>query len=157
MCQALEFVGNEYGLRFAHKLLVVPNWHVGFGSYFHWLVISWCNGCMFYEHVMWQYILGKKTLIRFDLYIYTNLNVTWSYLETRRKGRNLRATSHTRLRACDHYISSTLIGGKCGAGPSSLYPTLGTNGVCECKMDVKSTWIPTWHQMDHVSWSLELF
>jgi hypothetical protein len=20
-------------------------------------------------------------------------------------------------------------------------------------MDVKSTWIPTWHQMDHVSWS----
>ena len=24
-------------------------------------------------------------------------------------------------------------------------------------MDVKSTWIPTWHRMDHVSWSLELF
>jgi hypothetical protein len=22
--------------------------------------------------------------------------------------------------------------------------------------DVKSTWIPTWHQMDHVSWSLGL-
>jgi hypothetical protein len=31
----------------------------------------------------------------------------------------------------------------------------GTNGVCECKMDVKSTWISTWHQMD--SWSLGLF
>jgi hypothetical protein len=30
----------------------------------------------------------------------------------------------------------------------------GTNGVCECKMDLKSTSIPTWHQMDHVSWSL---
>ena len=28
--------------------------------------------------------------------------------------------------------------------------TWGTNGVCECKMDVKSTWIPTWHPMDHV-------
>ena len=26
----------------------------------------------------------------------------------------------------------------------------GTNGVCECKMDVKSTWILTWHRMDHV-------
>ena len=28
----------------------------------------------------------------------------------------------------------------------------GTNGVyiCECKMDIKSTWIPTWHRMDHV-------
>ena len=24
--------------------------------------------------------------------------------------------------------------------------------ISECKMDVKSTWIPTWHQMDHVSW-----
>ena len=33
----------------------------------------------------------------------------------------------------------------------------GTNGVCECKIDVKSIWIPTWHRMDHVSWSLGLF
>jgi hypothetical protein len=32
-----------------------------------------------------------------------------------------------------------------------------TNGVCECKMDVLSTWIPTWHRLDHVSWSLGLF
>jgi hypothetical protein len=29
----------------------------------------------------------------------------------------------------------------------------GTNGVYEWKMDVKSTWIHTWHQMGHVSWS----
>ena len=35
--------------------------------------------------------------------------------------------------------------------------TWGTNGVCECKMDVKSTRIPTWHRMDQVSWSLEQF
>ena len=34
--------------------------------------------------------------------------------------------------------------------------TWGTIGVSECKMDVKSTWNPTWHQMDHVSWSLGL-
>ena len=33
----------------------------------------------------------------------------------------------------------------------------GTNGVCKCKMDVKPTWIPTWHQVDYVSWSLGLF
>jgi len=33
----------------------------------------------------------------------------------------------------------------------------GTTGVCECLMDVKSTWIPTWHPMDHASWSLGLF
>ena len=26
--------------------------------------------------------------------------------------------------------------------------------VCECNMDAKSTWIHTWHQMDHVSRSL---
>jgi len=37
---------------------------------------------------------------------------------------NLRATSHTRLRTRDHYTSSTLIGGKGGAGPSSLHTTL---------------------------------
>ena len=36
----------------------------------------------------------------------------------------LRATSHMRLRALDHYTSSTLIGGKGGAGPSSLHTTL---------------------------------
>ena len=41
-----------------------------------------------------------------------------------RKSNNLRATSHTRLRAHDHYTSSTLIGGKGGAGPSSLHTTL---------------------------------
>jgi hypothetical protein len=35
-----------------------------------------------------------------------------------------RATSHMRLRARDIYTSSTLIGGKGGAGPSSLYTTL---------------------------------
>ena len=33
----------------------------------------------------------------------------------------------------------------------------GTNGVRECKMDVKSTWILTWHWMDYVSWLLGLF
>jgi hypothetical protein len=35
-----------------------------------------------------------------------------------------RATSHKRLRACDHFTSSTLIGGKGGAGPSSLHTML---------------------------------
>jgi hypothetical protein len=38
------------------------------------------------------------------------------------------ATSHTRLRACDHCNSSTLIGGKGRAGPSSLHTyAWGTN------------------------------
>ena len=70
----------------------------------------------------------------------------------------VRATSHTRLRARDHYTSSTLIGGKGGACPSSLHTNAwGTNGVCECKMDVESAWVPTWHRTDHVSWSLGLF
>ena len=35
-----------------------------------------------------------------------------------------RATSHTRLRAHDHHTSSTLSGGKGGAGPSSLHTRL---------------------------------
>ena len=33
----------------------------------------------------------------------------------------------------------------------------GTNGVFECEMDIKSTWISTWYQMDFVLWSLGLF
>jgi hypothetical protein len=73
-------------------------------------------------------------------------------------GGRFKTTSHTRLRARDDYTLSTLIGGKGGVGSSMLHTACeGTNGVCECKMDVKSTWIPTWHQMDHVSWSLGLF
>jgi hypothetical protein len=36
----------------------------------------------------------------------------------------LRVTSHMRLRARDHYTSSTLIGGKGRAGPSSLHTML---------------------------------
>ena len=37
---------------------------------------------------------------------------------------SLRATSHMRVRARDHYTSSTLIGVKGGAGPSSLHTML---------------------------------
>ena len=55
----------------------------------------------------------------------------------------LRAASHTRLRARDHYTSSTLIGGKGGAGPSSLHTTLegpteyvsGMQDGCKVYMD----------------------
>jgi hypothetical protein len=36
----------------------------------------------------------------------------------------LRTTSHMRLRARDHHTSSTFIGGKGGAGPTSLHTTL---------------------------------
>jgi hypothetical protein len=36
----------------------------------------------------------------------------------------VRVTSHTKPRARDQYTSSTLIGGKGGARPSSLYTTL---------------------------------
>ena len=52
----------------------------------------------------------------------------------------VRATSHTRLRARDHYISSTLIGGKGGAGPSSLHTTLeGPSGY------VNERWMSSQH------------
>jgi hypothetical protein len=33
----------------------------------------------------------------------------------------------------------------------------GTNKVSERKIDIKSTWNPTWHQMDHATRSLGLF
>ena len=67
-----------------------------------------------------------------------------------------RATPHTRLRARDHCTSITLIGGKRSWSKFASHYAWGTNGVCECKMDVESTWIPAWHRMDHVSCSLGL-
>jgi hypothetical protein len=56
--------------------------------------------------------------------------------------------------ACDHYTSSTLIGGK-GQSRSKFasHYAWGTSKVSECKMDVKSTR----HRMDRVVWSLGLF
>ena len=42
------------------------------------------------------------------------------FAKINKKQFSLRATSHTRLRAHDHYTSNTLVGGKGGAGPSSL-------------------------------------
>jgi hypothetical protein len=39
----------------------------------------------------------------------------------------------------------------------ALHYAWGTNGVCECTMDVNSTWTPTWHRMNHVPWSLGIF
>ena len=73
-------------------------------------------------------------------------------------GNQIRATSHTRLRARDHYTLSTLVGGKGVAGPSSL-PTMleGLSEYVNARWMYESTWIHTWHQMDHVSWSLGLF
>ena len=66
-----------------------------------------------------------------------------------------RATSHTQLRARDHHTSSTLISGKDGVRSKfTSHYARGTNGVCECNMEVESTRILTWHRMDHVSWSL---
>ena len=66
----------------------------------------------------------------------------------------LRATFHTGLRAHIHCTSSTLIGGKGGGGPSLHQTTFkGPPEVRKCKMDVKSTWIPTWRQAGHVSCS----
>ena len=88
----------------------------------------------------------------------------------------LRATSHTRLRARDHYTLSILIGGKGGASPSSLHirPWLFKNldfsllwsVTCPCfrytlgqyglptitfSMDEKSTWNPTWQVWTNVN------
>jgi len=56
-----------------------------------------------------------------------------------------RYKGHFALNACDHCTSSTLIGGKGGAVQGHF--TLSFEGPMEkseYKMDVKSTWIPTW-------------
>ena len=70
----------------------------------------------------------------------------------------LRATSHTRLRAHDYYTSSTLIGGKRRSRSKfASHYAWGTNGVCECRMDVKFTRIPTCNRLDHAFWLLGFF
>ena len=51
-------------------------------------------------------------------------SITLMLLDKKRRVILFRATSHTRLRARDHATSSTLIGGKGGARPSSLYTTM---------------------------------
>jgi hypothetical protein len=59
-----------------------------------------------------------------------------------------RATSNTSLRAHDHYTSSTLIGGKGGAGPSSLHTTL--EGPTEY---VNARWMESLHELLHnIEW-----
>ena len=62
----------------------------------------------------------------------------------------LRATSHTRPRACDHYTSSTLIGGKGGVGPSSLHTML--EGPTEY---VNARWMESLHGFLHgTKWTM---
>ena len=61
----------------------------------------------------------------------------------------IRATSHTRLRARDHYTSRTLIGGKAGAGPSSLLHTM-VEGPTEY---VNARWMYSLHGFLHgIEW-----
>ena len=48
---------------------------------------------------------------------------------------------------------------KGGAGPGSLLHTTpeGPTEYVNARWTVKTTWIPTWHRMDPVKWSLGLF
>jgi hypothetical protein len=67
----------------------------------------------------------------------------WTWVKTW-----VRATSHTNLRACDDYTSSTLIGGKGGAGPSSLHTML--EGPTEY---VTARWMSSLHRFLHgIEW-----
>ena len=60
----------------------------------------------------------------------------------------VRATSHTWLRARGHYTSSTLVGGKGGAGPTSLHTTL--EGPTEY---VNARWMGSLHGFLHgIKW-----
>ena len=63
----------------------------------------------------------------------------------------LRATLHTRLRApWPLHFKHSHWWNRRSRYKFASHHTWGTNGVCECRMDVKSAWITTWHQMDHV-------
>ena len=71
----------------------------------------------------------------------------------------VRATSHTRDREpVTIALQALSVVEKAELVQVCLHTVLEgpTEYICECKMDVKFTWIPTWHLMDHVSWSLGL-
>jgi len=78
--------------------------------------------------------------------------VTWHVLCDFSRHEKIRATSHTRLRARDQSLQAPHSWKRRSQTKFASHYAWGTNAVCECKMDVKSTWIPTWHRMDHVSW-----
>ena len=66
-------------------------------------------------HVKHILVYFSSYIPYYSLYIYRERDDDTSYV---------RATAHMRLRACDLCPSSTLIGGKGGASPSSLHTTL---------------------------------
>jgi hypothetical protein len=68
--------------------------------------------CYFFTISIW--INKNQTILK--KFQHARLRISWNLI--------LRATSHTRLRARDHYTSCTLIGGKGEAGPSSLHTRL---------------------------------
>jgi hypothetical protein len=73
---------------------------------------------------------------------------------------NVGFASHTNETESPHrYTSSTLIGEKGGASPSLLHTTLEgpITEYVNARWMSKSMWIPTWHRMGHISWSLGRF
>ena len=102
-----------------------------------WILLT----CATYDMVIFDRSKGTqcKSGCKYDNYQKKCYYSRWWRPNSGRPSMEFRATSHTRLKACDRYTSSTLIGGQGGAAPSSPshYDVWGTNGVRECKMDVK--------------------
>ena len=84
-------------------------------------------GCILGHLCNWfsQFVPKKKRLLCIIMTFASSVDYNLCTLVKHLKNIHLSATSRTRLRARDHYTSSTLIGGKSGAGPSSLHTTLG--------------------------------
>jgi hypothetical protein len=62
--------------------------------------------------------MPHATLDPFESIPLPNAHTAYNFLSTGRRGP---LYSHTRLRSRDHHTSNTLVGGKGGAGPSSIY------------------------------------
>ena len=98
-----------------------------------------------YYWVFGHHLLGMCTNCGWRIWTQQNQFwcLYWAHMKPFKAHTPTKATSHTRLRARYQYTSSTLIGGKGGVVKFAPRYARGTNGVCGCKMDVKSTWIPT--------------
>ena len=93
--------------------------------------------------------------LRIVLYVVVKETIFWKLNNVMK----FEATSHKSVRARDHCIALqalSLVGKAEPVQVCSHYAQVTNRVIIECKMDVKSTWIPTWHQMDHFSWSFRI-
>ena len=120
-------------------------------------IVSEASGDRKFISSLQMRLLSRILLPPFSPFSHTQRPIAWNWMKAWGLLNHSRNTGdlrplHKSLRTRDHGTSNPLIGEK--AEPAQARFTLRLRDQqSECKMDVKSTW----HQINHVSWSLGLF